>query len=69
MAGLPGKGWKNFVSKHFEDVPPIRAEIATVAQDAGLPIGEFRRVYQTVSRGERDSARAKKEMIERTCVS
>ena len=64
VAGLPGKGWKNFTSRHFEEVPPIRAEIATVAQDAGLPIGEFRRVYQTVSRGERDSARAKKEMIE-----
>ncbi len=37
---------------------------AAVAQDAGLPIAEFRRVYMTVSRGERDSARAKKEMIE-----
>ena len=35
-----------------------------MATDASLPIAEFRRVYMTVSRGERDSARAKKEMIE-----
>jgi RNA polymerase primary sigma factor len=64
VAGLPGKAWKNFVGKHFEDIAQIRTDIAAVANDAGLPIGEFRRVYATVSRGERDSARAKKEMIE-----
>jgi RNA polymerase primary sigma factor len=64
IAALPGKGWKLFASRHFEDIVRLRAQIATVANDASLPIGEFRRVYATVSRGERDSARAKKEMIE-----
>ena len=64
VARLPGKGWKLFVAKYFEQVAEIRAQIGVVAQDAGLPISEFRRVYATVSRGERDSARAKKEMIE-----
>jgi RNA polymerase primary sigma factor len=64
VATLPGKGWKNFASRYFEDVAKVRALIAAVATDAGLPISEFRRVYATVSRGERDSARAKKEMIE-----
>ena len=44
--------------------PTCAAQIAAVANDASLPIAEFRRVYMTVSRGERDSARAKKEMIE-----
>ncbi len=64
VAALPGKGWKNFASRYFEDVAKVRAQISAVATDAGLPISEFRRVYATVSRGERDSARAKKEMIE-----
>ena len=64
VAALPGKGWKPFVSRHFEDILSIRAQISAVATDAGLPIAEFRRVYMTVGRGERDSARAKKEMIE-----
>jgi RNA polymerase primary sigma factor len=64
VSKLPTKGWKTFVTKHATDVTNVRAQIAAVANDAGLPIGEFRRVYMTVSRGERDSARAKKEMIE-----
>ena len=64
VAKLPTKGWKLFCAKHPTEVGTIRGHIATVATDAGLPIAEFRRVYQTVSRGERDSARAKKEMIE-----
>ena len=64
VAHLPGKAWKLFSSRHAEEVPKVRAQIAAIAQDAHLPISEFRRVYVTVSRGERDSARAKKEMIE-----
>jgi len=61
---LPGRGWKPFVQRHSDDIANVRSQIAAVANDAGLPISEFRRVFQTVSRGERDSARAKKEMIE-----
>ncbi len=64
VAGLTAKGWKAFASKYFAQVADVRNQIGAIANDAGLPIGEFRRVYATVSRGERDSARAKKEMIE-----
>jgi RNA polymerase primary sigma factor len=64
MAAQTGKGWKLFTAKHFTDIGTIRGQIAAVANDAGLPIAEFRRVYTTVNRGERDSNRAKKEMIE-----
>ncbi len=62
---LPGKGLEGHpVSRHIEDIGNVRTQIGAVANDASLPISEFRRVYMTVSRGERDSARAKKEMIE-----
>jgi RNA polymerase primary sigma factor len=64
VATLPGKGWKTFAQKHAVQVIEVRGQIAAIANDAGLPIAEFRRVFATVSRGERDSARAKKEMIE-----
>ena len=64
VAELPGKAWKAFVARQSDDVAEIRARIGAVAQETQLPIAEFRRVYQTVSKGERDSARAKKEMIE-----
>ena len=40
---------------------PSSPELATEAQ---LPIAEFRRVVQTVQRGEREASRAKKEMVE-----
>ena len=58
IARLPGKAWRAFASRHLADITRLRASIAAVATDAGLPISEFRRVYMTVSRGERDSARA-----------
>jgi RNA polymerase primary sigma factor len=61
---LPGKAWKGFATRHPDDITRLRGQIAAIANDGGLPINEFRRVYSTVSRGERDSARAKKEMIE-----
>ena len=61
---LTTRGWKLFVAKHTTDIGNVRGQISAVATDASLPIAEFRRVYTTVSRGERDSARAKKEMIE-----
>ncbi|GLR67338.1 RNA polymerase sigma factor RpoD [Acidocella aquatica] len=64
VSALPGKGWKDFVKKFTTQVTELRAQIGKVAAEGGLPIEEFRRVYTTVSRGERDSTRAKKEMIE-----
>jgi RNA polymerase primary sigma factor len=64
VGGLNGKGWKLFVAKHGEQIAQLRGQIGAIANDASLPIEEFRRVYMTVSRGERDGARAKKEMIE-----
>jgi len=64
ISALPGKGWKNFAARHDAQIADLRAKISLVANEAGLPISEFRRVFSTVSRGERDSTRAKKEMIE-----
>jgi RNA polymerase primary sigma factor len=64
VGALPGKGWKPFVAKHGAEVEQIRARISEVANETGLPVAEFKRVYATVSRGERDMTQAKKEMIE-----
>ncbi|MFN6954493.1 MAG: RNA polymerase sigma factor RpoD [Acetobacteraceae bacterium] len=64
IATLPGKAWKAFAEKSRDQVEAVRAEIAKVAAETGLPVSEFKRVYATVSRGERDMTQAKKEMIE-----
>ena len=53
-----------FATRARDDVEKIRTEISAVAGETGLPVAEFRRVYMTVSRGERDMTVAKKEMIE-----
>jgi RNA polymerase primary sigma factor len=64
VGALPGKAWKTFATKHADEVGEIRARIGAIANEVHLPVGEFRRVVQTVQKGERDAARAKKEMIE-----
>ncbi len=61
---LPGRGWVRLIERHAEDVAKHRAAIAQIAGEAKLPIAEFRRVVQTVQRGEREASRAKKEMVE-----
>jgi RNA polymerase primary sigma factor len=61
---LPGRGWARFAERHAAEVAKHRAVIAQIASEARLPISEFRRVVQTVQRGEREASRAKKEMVE-----
>ncbi|WP_160000332.1 RNA polymerase sigma factor RpoD [Roseomonas sp. 18066] len=64
IGGLAAKSWKNFIERSRDDVEQIRTQLANTAALTGLPVDEFKRVYSTVSRGERDMTQAKKEMIE-----
>ncbi len=59
-----GRGWDRFVERYRDDIAKHRAAIGKIAFDAKLPTSEFRRVVQTVQRGEREASRAKKEMVE-----
>jgi len=61
---LHGKGWSGLVSKYAAEVKTLRDDVATVALEAAVPPTEFRRIVQTVQRGEREASRAKKEMVE-----
>jgi RNA polymerase primary sigma factor len=61
---LSAKGWQNFATRHSAEAVALRAEIAKVASDTGLPVTEYRRVVATVQKGEREASRAKKEMVE-----
>jgi RNA polymerase primary sigma factor len=61
---LHGKGWGALVNKHGTEVKNLRGDIGGIAEEAGLPPGEFRRIVGIVQRGEREAARAKKEMVE-----
>ena len=64
ISGLPGSNWKKFAETRADEILTTRESLAAVAEDSGLPIPEFRRVVQTVQKGEREAGRAKKEMVE-----
>ena len=64
VAKLPGKAWERFVTRYTDDVKAVRKSIADITDEAGLPVNEFRRIVAVVQKGEREAARAKKEMIE-----
>jgi RNA polymerase primary sigma factor len=58
------KAWQKLHSVHGEELVELRDKIKTVVDDVGLAIPEFREVIQTIHRGQREAARAKKEMVE-----
>jgi len=61
---MPTKNWQRFAERYKDDVKDIREEVSNVSGAVGLPIGEFRRIVGIVQKGEREAAKAKKEMIE-----
>ncbi|MDE2476157.1 MAG: RNA polymerase sigma factor RpoD [Alphaproteobacteria bacterium] len=61
---LIGTGWKEFGHDDRERVKEIRDNIQALAQETRQSISDFRRIVQTVQKGERESRQAKKEMIE-----
>ncbi|MEQ9136893.1 MAG: RNA polymerase sigma factor RpoD [Thalassobaculum sp.] len=56
--------WKRFADMAADEVAEAREHLGLISADAGLTIGEFRRIVQTVQKGEREAGRAKKEMVE-----
>jgi len=64
MARKKEAGWKTFTTKHKDEIKTMRAEVGAVIDHIGLPPAEFRDLVLNIQRGERDAARAKKEMVE-----
>ncbi|MFN3558034.1 MAG: RNA polymerase sigma factor RpoD [Brevundimonas sp.] len=59
-----GVRWTKFSDNEATQIAGIRADVAAVATEAGLPIDDYRRIVQTVQKGEREARQAKKEMVE-----
>ena len=59
-----GVRWTKFSDNESAQIARIRADVAAVATEAGLPIDDYRRIVQTVQKGEREARQAKKEMVE-----
>lgn len=59
-----GVRWTKFSENEATQIADIRGKVAAVATEAGLPIDDYRRIVQTVQKGEREARQAKKEMVE-----
>ena len=56
--------WRKLKAQHGDELAEIQGKIRLVVDDVGLSVPEFRSIIQTIQRGQRESARAKKEMVE-----
>ena len=63
MAGQ-SEAWDRFLKREKVSIDKLRNEIGGLAQETGVPVDEFRRIVQTVQKGEREARQAKKEMVE-----
>lgn len=61
---VQGVRWTKFVENDAHQVAEIRQDIAALAAETGVPIDDYRRIVQTVQKGEREARQAKKEMVE-----
>ncbi len=59
-----GVRWTKFAENDASQIGDIRQEIAVLATETGVPIDDYRRIVQTVQKGEREARQAKKEMVE-----
>jgi RNA polymerase primary sigma factor len=56
--------WQKFAERHANDIQKIQSEILRIAIETGQPTNEYKKVVELVRRGQAESARAKREMIE-----
>ncbi len=61
---MTGKHWNTFKEKYGKEIAEIQSSITSMAEEIGMPIFEYRRICSMVKKGEQESSRAKKEMIE-----
>jgi RNA polymerase primary sigma factor len=59
-----GVRWTKLVENDAGQIAELRKEVASLATETGVPIDDYRRIVQTVQKGEREARQAKKEMVE-----
>jgi RNA polymerase primary sigma factor len=64
LSALPGLNWAVMVQRYKDDIQAIVKDMQGIAQHISLALPDFRRIVSTVQKGEKESSRAKKEMIE-----
>jgi len=62
----PGKSksWEKFTSEYNDEIIGICDQVFDFVNNVNMPVQEYKKLIQIVQRGEREAARAKKEMVE-----
>ena len=62
----PGKSksWEKFTSEYNDEIISICDQVFDFVNNVNMPVQEYKKLIQIVQRGEREAARAKKEMVE-----
>ena len=58
------KAWNKFINENSDQILEILNSIKEFTNRVNLPISEFKNLVQIIQKGEREAARAKKEMVE-----
>ncbi|MDB2404994.1 RNA polymerase sigma factor RpoD [Alphaproteobacteria bacterium] len=58
------KKWGNFTKQEVKVVKKLQEQSNLIAEQAGMPVFEFRRIVKVVQQGEKEASRAKSEMVE-----
>ncbi|MDG2457614.1 MAG: RNA polymerase sigma factor RpoD [Alphaproteobacteria bacterium] len=62
----PGKSksWEKFTTEYNDEIIGICDQVFDFVNNVNMPVQEYKKLIQIVQRGEREAARAKKEMVE-----
>ena len=62
----PGKSksWDKFTENHNDEIVSLCDQVFDFVNNVNMPVQEYKKLIQIIQRGEREAARAKKEMVE-----
>jgi len=56
--------WRNFFKKKKKEIGEVRERLVEFSKKIGLPVNEFKNLVSKIQKGEKESRKAKKEMVE-----
>ena len=61
---VKAKNWEKFTSENNDEIVRICDQVFDFVNNTSMPVQEYKKLIQKIQRGEREAARAKKEMVE-----
>jgi RNA polymerase primary sigma factor len=61
---VKAKNWEKFTTENNDEIVRICDQVFDFVNNTSMPVQEYKKLIQIIQRGEREAARAKKEMVE-----